>query len=122
MTSDRPHAQSLSGVGESPTLVGFEEPENGVHPGRIQLIAELLRTRERAGQTQYIVTTHSPLLADLLSDESLFVVRRETGRTRIEALSCWGPLARRNSIEKALTTDEGSLRTSERILRGDFDA
>lgn len=112
---------SLSGVGESPTLVGFEEPENGVHPGRIQLIAELLRTRESAGQTQYIVTTHSPLLADLLADESLFVVRRETGRTCIEALSCWGPLARRNSIEEALTTDEGSLRTSERILRGDFD-
>lgn len=87
----------------------------------MRLIAELLRTRESAGQTQYIVTTHSPLLADLLSDESLFVVRRETGRTCIEALSCWGPLARRNGIEEALTTDEGSLRTSERILRGDFD-
>ena len=48
---------ALSGAKEAPALVGFEEPENGIHPRRIQLIAELLRTRARLGQTQYVVTT-----------------------------------------------------------------
>ena len=34
---------ALTGVDDAPALVGFEEPENGVHPRRIQLIAELLK-------------------------------------------------------------------------------
>lgn len=43
---------ALAGVREPPALVGFEEPENGIHPRRIQLIAELLKTRAKLGQTQ----------------------------------------------------------------------
>ena len=46
---------ALAGVKESPAVVGFEEPENGIHPRRIQLIAELLKTRSTLGQSQYIV-------------------------------------------------------------------
>ena len=30
---------ALTGAADGPALVGFEEPENGVHPGRIDLIA-----------------------------------------------------------------------------------
>ncbi len=56
---------AVTGADEHPALVGFEEPENGVHPRRIQLIAELLKTRESLRQSQYIVTTHSPILPDL---------------------------------------------------------
>lgn len=113
---------ALAGVGETPSLVGFEEPENGVHPGRIRLIADLLKTRASLGQAQYIVTTHSPFLADLLPDESLFAVRRIDRRTRIDPFSTWGPLARRNNIDDALEDRRGELLVSERILRGDFDA
>ena len=109
MTSDR-------------ALVGFEEPENGVHPGRIRLIADLLKTRASLGQAQYTVTTHSPFLADLLPDESLFAVRRIDRRTRIDPFSTWGPLARRNNIDDALEDRRDELLVSERILRGDFDA
>lgn len=113
---------ALAGVGETPSLVGFEEPENGVHPGRIRLIADLLKTRASLGQAQYIVTTHSPFLADLLPDESLFAVRRIDRRTRIDPFSTWGPLARRNNIDDALEDRRDELLVSERILRGDFDA
>ena len=113
---------ALAGVGETPSLVGFEEPENGVHPGRIRLIADLLKTRASLGQAQYIVTTHSPFLADLLPDESLFAVRRIDRRTRIDPFSTWGPLARRNNIDDALEDRRDELPVSERILRGDFDA
>ena len=113
---------ALSGIGEGPALVGFEEPENGVHPRRIQLIAELLKTRAREGETQYIVTTHSPVLPDLLPNNSLFVVRRNERRTRIDPFSTWGPLGRPEAIGRALDDGEESLSVSRRILRGDFDA
>ena len=113
---------ALTGADEHPALVGFEEPENGVHPRRIQLIAELLKTRESLRQSQYIVTTHSPILPDLLSDRSLFVVRRANGETRVDSFSTWGPLGRDGSIGEALSDDQERSSISERILRGDFDA
>ena len=114
---------ALSGADAAPSLVGFEEPENGVHPRRIQLIAELLRTRSNLGDgAQYIVTTHSPILPDLLPDSSLFVVQRQERETRIDPFSAWGPLARGQSIGRALDQGAAALPVSERILRGDFDA
>ena len=113
---------ALTGIDAAPALVGFEEPENGVHPRRIQLIAELLKTQETLRQTQYIVTTHSPILPDLLADSSLFVTNRIDRKTRIEPFSTWGPLGRRSDIDQALSEQQEVLPVSERILRGDFDA
>ncbi len=115
---------ALTGAGDQPTVVGFEEPENGVHPRRIELIAELLKTREHVGQTQYIVTTHSPLLADLLPEGSLFVTQRTANGTRIGRFSdwTWGPLGRRSDIEDALEAEGDRVPVSKRLLRGDFDA
>ena len=113
---------ALTGAEEPPSLVGFEEPENGVHPGRIQLIAELLRTRSGLGSTQYIITTHSPILPDMLPDDSLFPVRRINRETHIDPFTTWGPLARRKDIGRALEGLPDSLPISERIIRGDFDA
>ncbi|ESQ14766.1 MAG: ATP-binding protein [Thiohalocapsa sp. PB-PSB1] len=113
---------ALIGAKEAPSLVGFEEPENGIHPRRIELIAELLKTRATIGLTQYIVTTHSPILPDLMPDESLYVVRRTDAGTRIEPLAYWGPLGRRSNVEQALYDSEAhGLTVSERLLRGDFD-
>lgn len=112
---------SLAGAKEQPSLIGFEEPENGIHPRRIQLVAELLKTRASSGETQYIVTTHSPLLPDLVSDESLFVCKRVDGETRIEPFAAWGALAKRGEVDRALMGAE-DLTVSERMLRGDFDA
>ena len=113
---------ALTGIGEAPALVGFEEPENGVHPRRIQLIAELLKTQETLRQTQYIVTTHSPVLPDFLADGSLFAVRRPNSRTCIDPFSTWGALGRRDEINRVLSGEEDGLPVSARILRGDFDA
>ena len=112
---------ALTGVDDAPALIGFEEPENGVHPRRIQLIAELLKTQETLRQTQHIITTHSPILPDLLADDSLFAVRRLNGQTRIDPFSTWGPLARRDDIIQALSDEEEDLPVSARIMRGDFD-
>jgi len=110
---------ALAGAKEQPSLIGFEEPENGIHPRRIQLVAELLKTRVSLGGTQYIVTTHSPLLPDLIPDESLFVCKKISNKTSITPFSTWGPLGRTGDIDKSF---EEELTPSERILRGDFDA
>ena len=113
---------ALTGVDEAPALVGFEEPENGIHPRRIQLIADFLKTQETLRQTQYIVTTHSPILLDMLLDSSLFVVNRIDRKTRIEPFSSWGPLGRSTDTNQALSDKQEALSISERTLRGDFDA
>lgn len=112
---------ALAGAKEQPSLIGFEEPENGIHPRRIQLVADLLKTRASLGETQYIVTTHSPLLPDLMPDESLFVCKKVGDETRIEPFSVWGKLARQAEIDQSLL-EEDELTPSERMLRGDFDA
>jgi predicted ATPase len=113
---------ALTGVNQPPALIGFEEPENGIHPRRIHAIAELLRSRVDFGDSQLVVTTHSPILPDLIPDESLFVCRKENGSTVIEPFAAWGSLGRRSEVDNALDEKESSLPVSDRIMRGDFDA
>lgn len=75
---------ALGGAKEPPALIGFEEPENGIHPRRIRMVADLLKNRVATGETQLIVTTHSPILPDMLSDRDLFICSREQGQTVIK--------------------------------------
>jgi hypothetical protein len=42
-------------------LSAFEEPENGVHPRRLELIADLLTSLALEQGRQLVVTSHSPL-------------------------------------------------------------
>ena len=112
---------ALAGAKEPPALIGLEEPENGVHPRRLQLIAELLQTRAELRETQMIVTTHSPLLVDLIPDQYLYVCHKRDGSTEIEpftSLALW----RGAEISQALEDEEERLSVSARILRGDLDA
>ena len=113
---------ALSGAEDSPSLVGFEEPENGVHPRRIEHIADLLKTSSQSGETQYIVTTHSPILPDRLPDDALFVVSRTNRETQVASFKTWGPLARKPDPDEALDDGGDALPVFDRILRGDFDA
>ena len=114
---------ALTGAEDAPALVGFEEPENGVHPRRIRLIAELLKTQEVLGQTQHIVTTHSPILPDLLADDRLYAVRRLNRKTHIDRFATsWGPLGQGRDIDRVFYDDQEELPVSARMIRGDFDA
>ena len=70
-----------------PPLICIEEPEAGLHPDAIRIVAELLvRASER---TQLIVTTHSPALVDALSDrpESIVVCERGLSSSSLTSLS-----------------------------------
>ena len=114
---------ALVGAKETPALIGFEEPENGIHPRRIRRIARFLEARMLLEDIQFIVTTHSSLLPDLIPPESLYVCRKVNGNTEIEPFTMMhvGPLWKKSDIAVALE-DEDALSPSERILRGDFDA
>lgn len=69
-----------------PPLVTIEEPELGLHPDVLPTLATALR--EASERTQVIVTTHSTVLVDSLSDapESVLVCERDATGTRIERL------------------------------------
>ncbi len=65
-----------------PPLICIEEPELGLHPDILPTLAELLK--EAATRTQLIVTTHSDVLVDAMSDqpESVLVAEKtESGTT-----------------------------------------
>lgn len=97
------------------TTIGYEEPENGVHPRRLQLIAELLKNAPEAGK-QIFINTHSPKLPEYFDPDSLVICHKEEGWTSFTPFRDLGPLFRTKQIEQAL--EETPL--MERILRGDF--
>jgi predicted ATPase len=70
-----------------PALIAIEEPELGLHPDVIPKIADLLV--EASQRTQLVVTTHSRMLVDALSDqpESIVVCSKEAGQTKMERLN-----------------------------------
>ena len=112
---------ALVGGKEPPALIGIEEPENGIHPRHIDRIARFLDTHRLLERTQYIVTTHSPLLLAFIHSDFLYVCRKANGHTEIEPFktrlkSLWPKL----DIEKALQ-DEDEMSIPKRILRGDLD-
>ena len=71
--------------GDTPDVLLIEEPENGLHPSRLEMVIDLLRkisTGEVGNRPrQVIVTTHNPLLLNYARPEEVRVVRRdpETG-------------------------------------------
>jgi predicted ATPase len=56
---------------EPGTLLVLEEPDAGLHPSRIHLLAELLERVTRERRIQVVATTHSPTLLAHLSEASL---------------------------------------------------
>jgi predicted ATPase len=71
---------------EPPPLICIEEPELGLHPDVMRTVAEMLV--EASQRTQLIVTTHSEILIDALSEHSGAVVVCERYRpgTTLERL------------------------------------
>lgn len=72
---------------QPPPLVCIEEPEVGLHPDVLPGLAELLS--EASERCQLVVTTHSDVLVDALTDapESIVVCEKENGQTQARRLS-----------------------------------
>jgi len=101
------------------TVIGYEEPENGVHPRRLKLIADLLRNAAESGETQVLVNTHSPILPSYFEDKSLVVCRKEGRSSTFVPFSSLGEMFREHEVADAL--DDQPLAFTERMIRGDFD-
>jgi len=69
-----------------PPLVCLEEPELGLHPDILPGLADLLR--DASERCQLIVTTHSDVLVDKLTDtpESIVVCEKHQGQTQLRRL------------------------------------
>ncbi len=75
-----------------PSTIIIDEPELGLHPAAIVVLAELIQAA--AKRTQVIVATQSPALIDQFGIEDVIVVNREDGastfrRLKEEDFSTW---------------------------------
>ena len=71
---------------EPPPLVVIEEPELGLHPDLLPTLADLLLAASE--RSQLIVTTHSDVLVDALTEtpESVVVCEKHDGQTEMRRL------------------------------------
>ncbi|HVX84922.1 MAG TPA: ATP-binding protein [Phycisphaerae bacterium] len=74
---------------EPPRLLLVEEPENGIHPGRLKEVMTILRELvAEQGHTQVVMTTHSPYLVDLFKPEEVTLCQKgEDGAVKVTRLS-----------------------------------
>jgi predicted ATPase len=79
---------------QPPPLIGIEEPELGLHPDILPRIADLLV--DASERTQLIVTTHSEILVDALTERpgAVVVCEKHEGQTTLrrpdpETLTAW---------------------------------
>jgi predicted ATPase len=107
-----------------PRLVAFEEPENGVHPRRIEVIADLLVSIASSHDRQVVVTTHSPAFVSAMLERQratgdLIALARcvQDGRsTRVEPFKDPLPLLADAEIREALTSKEDVTAETERVV------
>lgn len=97
---------------EPGSILLIEEIETGLHPTRIRLLVEYLEAVTRERQIQVIATTHSPVVLQWLSDESLrnTIVfgrvpdREGTIMRRIGDLPHFEEVIQRKGIDELFTT------------------
>lgn len=112
-----------------PALVAFEEPENGVHPRRLDLIADMLASLAMEDGTQVVVTTHAPRFCDAILKRqreygeaiALWAVRRDGDRTELRPFDPAGPLFQQHEVMDALTSPAEDGVFEALMMRGLLD-
>jgi predicted ATPase len=96
---------TLAYLPEPPPIVGFEEPDRGLHPRLLRDVRDALYRlaypndyRESRSPVQVIATTHSPYMLDLFRDhlEDIVIAEKKGNEAKFE------PLAKRRDIEQIL--------------------
>jgi predicted ATPase len=67
-----------------PSVIIVDEPELGLHPAAITILASLMK--QASAQTQVVVSTQSALLLDHFPPENVLVAERHTGSTHLRRL------------------------------------
>lgn len=111
----------IAAVPGGPAVVGYEEPENGVHPARLrEMLKLLLNSSQRNDGPQFFLTTHSTEVMDNLELEQFFLCTRGEGGTvftRGDEL----PLIARAQLADAKSGMQGNHERLGRIVaRGDI--
>lgn len=69
---------------QPPELILIDEPELGLHPEALGILAELIKMRKE--KTQFILSTQSPTFTDFFEPEDIVTVKRKEGATIFERL------------------------------------
>ncbi len=69
---------------DPPSTIIIDEPELGLHPYAIEILAELIQATSQ--KTQLIVSTQSPPLVDYFEPENVIVVNRKKGASTFKRL------------------------------------
>ncbi len=86
---------------QPPLLVAIDEPELGLHPGLLPIVAELIKTA--AERTQVLVTTHSPDLLNCFDIADVAVMPRNSDDARV----AWHRPANRRTLVEMLNNVTG---------------
>jgi predicted ATPase len=94
---------------ETPSILCFEEIENGVHPWLLHKMMELLKIVSTEGVTgkpvQVLITTHSPVLLNYVEPHQVRAVELDhEGKTQIHALP-----TETTRFQKAMEAYDGAL-------------
>ncbi len=116
---------ALAYAPQPPGLVCFEEPENGVHPGRLPFIVDTLRGVSQRGleggrRSQVIVNSHSPYLVDLLDPAEMLIASLGQKSQTLFASVTEDLFTNRPAIKKILENGEQTL--GELWSQGGLDA
>jgi len=114
------------------SLVAFEEPENGVHPRRLDIVAGLLLKLAKDGSRQVVVTTHSPELVNALlrlqreeatGKDLIGLIRcnQRGGESRFAQFDADLPIFRDQDVQKALKNDDDDRTLEAMLMRGWLD-
>ena len=82
-------------------LVAIDEPELGLHPGLLPIVAEMIKTA--AERTQVLVTTHSPDLLNCFDIGDVAVMARNTDDAKV----VWHRPANRKTLVEMLNNVTG---------------
>ena len=97
-------------------LLVFEEPENSIYPGAMELLASELKSAPSSGRGQVILTTHNPSLLDHFDVDSLRVVELSGSSTRIGPVADYQMESVRDGLLRTgelLTVDEARTQQAE---------
>ncbi len=86
---------------QPPLLVAIDEPEMGLHPGLLPVVAEMIKTA--AERTQVLVTTHSPELLNCFDIADVAVMARDADNAKV----VWHRPANRKTLVEMLENVAG---------------
>ncbi|MCZ7399261.1 MAG: AAA family ATPase [Candidatus Methanoperedens sp.] len=92
----------LTAIYLKPPLLIIDEIENSLHPSTLELILDTIGI----GDTQAIITTHSPVVVDMTELSNIILVEKEQGESKFKRIKDPEKI-REFLIEKGITFSEG---------------